>query len=210
MSKLGSHHPFGHLKHKLWPKERLGVKLAIWLPTTKVGNRPNFLVCKGRATYHWRALNEGYNFSSDLISIGGLHTKLWGPKFTGVPTLAISRLPLGSPGTKSHLDVGLVEKHIIYYKGEGDGFPQVRAVVSFVNPSYSWFVLASKVLQLCINHLYVGFVQVRMSNWCLSLFLVPSRSSSTPLYPSKWCEPESMPRLFVLPLFSIWTHIWIH
>jgi hypothetical protein len=29
MSKMGLHDPFGHLKHKLWPKERLGVKLAI-------------------------------------------------------------------------------------------------------------------------------------------------------------------------------------
>jgi hypothetical protein len=29
--------------------------------------------------------------------------------------------PLGSPGTKCHLDVGLVERH----RGEGDGFPQV-------------------------------------------------------------------------------------
>jgi len=27
MSKMGSHGPFGHLKHKSWPKERLGVKL---------------------------------------------------------------------------------------------------------------------------------------------------------------------------------------
>jgi hypothetical protein len=35
MSKMGSRCPFGHLKHKLWPKERPGVKLAIWLPTTK-------------------------------------------------------------------------------------------------------------------------------------------------------------------------------
>jgi hypothetical protein len=35
MSKMGSHEPFGHLQHKLWQKERLGVKLAIWLPTTK-------------------------------------------------------------------------------------------------------------------------------------------------------------------------------
>jgi len=26
---MGSHDPFGHLKHKLWPKEGLGVKLAI-------------------------------------------------------------------------------------------------------------------------------------------------------------------------------------
>jgi hypothetical protein len=35
MFKMGLHDPFGHLKHKLWPKEGLGVKLAIWLPTTK-------------------------------------------------------------------------------------------------------------------------------------------------------------------------------
>jgi hypothetical protein len=29
MSKMGSYDPFGHLKHKLWPKEGLGVKLTI-------------------------------------------------------------------------------------------------------------------------------------------------------------------------------------
>ncbi len=28
MSKMGSHDPFGHLKHKLWPKERSGVNDA--------------------------------------------------------------------------------------------------------------------------------------------------------------------------------------
>jgi hypothetical protein len=33
--KLGSHNTFGHLKHKLWPKERPVVKLAVWLLTTK-------------------------------------------------------------------------------------------------------------------------------------------------------------------------------
>jgi len=43
----------------------------------------------------------------------------------GVPTLAISKLPLGSIGTKSHLDVGLVERCRVYYKGEGGGFPEV-------------------------------------------------------------------------------------
>jgi len=30
-----SHDPFGHLKHKLWPKERPWIKLTVWLPTTK-------------------------------------------------------------------------------------------------------------------------------------------------------------------------------
>jgi hypothetical protein len=29
MFKRGSHDPFGHLKHKLWPKEKPGVKLAV-------------------------------------------------------------------------------------------------------------------------------------------------------------------------------------
>jgi len=41
----------------------------------------------------------------------------------------------GSPGTKCHLDVGLVERHKVYYKGEGGGFPQVRAMVSLVSLS---------------------------------------------------------------------------
>jgi len=51
----------------------------------------------------------------------------------GVLILGISGLPFGSPGTKCHLDMGLVERHKIYYKGEGGGFPQVRAMVSFVS-----------------------------------------------------------------------------
>jgi hypothetical protein len=40
----------------------------------KVGNRPDFLVFRWSATYRWKPLNEGYNFASNLIPIGGLHT----------------------------------------------------------------------------------------------------------------------------------------
>jgi hypothetical protein len=35
MFKMGSHHPFGHLKHKLWQKERLGVKTGNLTPYHK-------------------------------------------------------------------------------------------------------------------------------------------------------------------------------
>ncbi len=59
----------------------------------------------------------------------------------------------GVSGEKSHLDVGLVERSKVYYKGEGGGFPQVWAVVNLVCPCCPWFVLAPKVLQLCTNHL---------------------------------------------------------
>jgi hypothetical protein len=69
MSKMGSHDPFGHLKHKLWPK---------------VKNRPNFLMFMSLTTYYWKVLHEGYNFVLDLMSIGGLHTKLWALKIIRV------------------------------------------------------------------------------------------------------------------------------
>jgi hypothetical protein len=88
-----------------------------------------------RAAYHWKALDKGYNFALDLISIGGFHTKLWASKVAGVPTLGISRPPLRNPGTKCHLDASPVAKHRVYYKGEGGGFPQVWAMVSLVSSS---------------------------------------------------------------------------
>jgi hypothetical protein len=67
--------------------------------------------------------------------------------------MRISGLPLGSPETKSHLDVAPVERCKVYYKREGGGFPEVQAVVSLMNPSCPWLVLAPKVFQLCTNHL---------------------------------------------------------
>jgi hypothetical protein len=113
------------------------------------------------------------------------------------------------PGKKSHLDVGLVERYKIYYKGEGGGFPQVRAVVSLVCPCCSWLVLAPKVLQLCTNHLvWVVYRPVWVNKAC-QLFLVPSRTSNTPLYPSKCCELGSVPQLLHLPLSCTWIHFWV-
>jgi hypothetical protein len=100
------------LKRKCLKWSRM-THLDIWNTSCgqkKVGNRPNLLVFRWRATYLWKVINEGYNFASDLISIRGLHTKLWGLKIVGVPTLGISGLPFGSPMTKCHLDVGLVER----------------------------------------------------------------------------------------------------
>jgi len=124
----------------------------------KIRNHLDFLAWRWRATYHWKALDEEYNFFWDLISIRGMHAKLWGPKVTEVPILGISGLPFGSLGTKCHLDVGLMERHKIYYKGEGDGFPQVRAVVSLVSPSLPVFHPNTKVFRLCSNQLIVWFV----------------------------------------------------
>ncbi len=77
----------------------------------------------GSVTHRWKALDERYNFALDCIAIGDLLTKLWRFKVAGVPFGAIPGLPRGSPGKNSHLDVGFVESHRVYYKGEGGGFP---------------------------------------------------------------------------------------
>jgi len=115
----------------------------------------------------------------------------------------------GVSGEKSHLDVGCVASHRVYYKGEGGGFPQVWAVVSLVCPCYPWLVLAPKVFQLCTNHfVWVVCRPVWVSKAC-QIFLVPSQSSNTPFYPSKCCELGNVPRLLLLRLSSTWIHIWV-
>jgi len=45
---MASYEPFGHLQPKLWVKEGPGVKLAIWLPTTK----------SSESTRSWRLQEE--------------------------------------------------------------------------------------------------------------------------------------------------------
>ncbi len=65
-----------------------------------------------------------------------------------------------------------------------------------------WLILTPKVFQLCINHLVFGFVHVCVSNWCLSLFLVPSRSSSTPLYPQSATSQGACPDSLLFRYFQ--------
>jgi hypothetical protein len=205
MFKMGLHCSFKHLKHKLWPKEGPRVKLVVWLPTTKSQEST-------WSTWLQRACNipsERSWWELQLCFRSHLNQrfarKVMGSKVAGIPTWPISGLPFGSSGTKSHLDVASVKSHKVYYKGEGGGFPQVRAVVSLMCPCCWWFVLASKVLQLCTNHLVWVLCRPVWVDKACQLFLIPSRSSSTPLYPSKCCElgtcfDSSLFRCFLLGL----------
>jgi hypothetical protein len=112
----------------------------------------------------------------------------------------------GVLGEKNHLDVGSVASHREYYKGEGGGFPQVQVVVNLACPMAH---PSTKVAKLCTNHfVWVVCKPMWVSEAC-QLFLVPSRNSNTPLYPSKCCELGSVPRFLPLSLFSTWIHIWV-
>jgi hypothetical protein len=100
----------------------------------KVKNRPESDIVRWTATWRWKALEEGYKFGLDLVSIGGWGEKLWSPKVPGVQTRTISGLHFGNLGKKCHSDVASAGECKEYYMGEGGGFPRGRAVVSQVSP----------------------------------------------------------------------------
>jgi hypothetical protein len=67
-----------------------------------------------------------------------------------------------------------------------------------------WLVLATKVLQPCANQLAYWFC-IGLLDWasCLTLVLVPSRSSNMAFYPSKVLRTGSVPRDPNLSIASI-------
>ncbi len=161
--------------------------MPIWLPTIKSRESPQFPCVQ---------------VVSDFISIKGLHTKLWAPKVTRVPTLEISRFRFGNFGKKWHLDVGPLAMHIVYYKGESGSFPEVKVMVSLVSSCYSWLIHAPKCSYYTLTNLLFGLCR---SVWVIELFVnLPSPISELhriPL-PPKCYKRRSMPQLLFLPLFS--------
>jgi hypothetical protein len=166
MSKIGSHCSFRHLKHKLWP---------VWFPTTKSQKSTWFTWLQKACDISLERSQRELQLCFRLHLYWRSNRKVMGLSSHESPNLANFG---GSPGTKSHLDVASVESHIVYYKGEGGGFPQVRAMVSLVCPCCPWFILAPKVLQLCTNHFVLVLCRPVWVDKACQLFLVSSRSST--------------------------------
>jgi hypothetical protein len=164
----------------------------------KVGNHPDFLACRWHGTYHWKDLDEAYNFASYFTLIGGFHTKLWPPKVVGVKFRKF-----GSPGTKWHLSVGPMAKHKKYYKGEGGGFPPSSSRGEFyefmfargssVHQKFSNYALTNLLFGLCRSVWVIDLLVIRPS------FI--SELQHAPL-PSKCCEPRNTFQFLLLSLFS--------
>ncbi len=104
----------------------------------KVWNRPLPDIRFESATRRWKDLDEGYNFDSDLVPIRLFSRELWAPKVPGLQP-GYFRDNFGTPTWESRekepLDVASAESCREYYKGEGGGFPRVRAVVSQMSPN---------------------------------------------------------------------------
>jgi len=128
MSKMGSHDPFGQLKHELWPKEQPWIKLTIWLLATKSRESPRFPCMQVTCDIPL----ESFQWGLQLYFIFNLNQR-FSHKVVGDLILGISGLSLRSLETKWHLGASLVARHKEHYKREGGGFLQIRAMVSFMS-----------------------------------------------------------------------------
>jgi hypothetical protein len=178
---MGSHDPFGHLKHKLWLEERPRVKLAIWIPTTESRELTRCLACRWHATCRWKALDEGYNFALDLILIGGYSPaksrefqpwQFWDSHFE-----VLGQKAIWMRASQSGVEYNIWWKVVASLESGPWWVLWIR--------SHPWLVLAPRVFQLCTNHFVLVLCRfVEVIEAC-PLFVVPSRSSSMPFYPSK-------------------------
>jgi hypothetical protein len=129
------HWQFGHLQPKLWAKEGPGVKLAVWLPTIKsresTSSRRRLEECDTTLESSWRELQHWFKTCPNpSLGQGAMAVQSFGS-----PAGTLSGLHFGSPNKMCHSDVAFAISRREYYKGEGSGFPRVRAVVSLVCPS---------------------------------------------------------------------------
>jgi len=94
MFKMGLHDPFGHLKHKLLPKERSRVKLAIWLPTTKSRELTRFPYVQMACDKPLRSYRRGLQLCFKPHFNGRFTHKVMRPQNHGSPNFGNFGTPL--------------------------------------------------------------------------------------------------------------------
>ncbi len=177
MFKMGSHDPFGHLKHKLWSKERPEVKLTVWFPTIKleiwfpiIKLMVWLLTTKSQKSTQFPRIQVACDISLKSYRRGlqlcfRLHCnqrfawEVMGPQSCGNPSCA----NLGTPTWESwdkmpfwmwplwrDIKNTIREKVVASPKS---GFWWVLWV-----QGCSWFILTPKMLKLCTNQCVVWFV----------------------------------------------------
>jgi hypothetical protein len=132
-----------------------GVKLSIWLLTAKRQKSLWLFFVKWRATYHWKALDKGYNFaylnrrfSEEVMGFQSRESpnfKNFGTPNLGVPWQDDIWVLAPWLGTKN------IMRKVV-------GCPKFGLWWVLWVRVCPWFICAPKMLQLCINQLVVWFV----------------------------------------------------
>jgi hypothetical protein len=104
---------------QLWSKERPGIKLPIWLPTTKSRESTQFPYMQVACEIPLETSRQELQFCFRPHCNRRFTREVIGPQ-------SCERHNCGNFRTKIHLDVAHVESCRVYYKGEGDGYEPYR------------------------------------------------------------------------------------
>jgi hypothetical protein len=157
MSEMGSHDPFGHLKHKLWPKES---RESTRFPCVQVASDMSLESSRRGVQLSFRPRPNRSSAPKIIVSqsckthvLSDLGTPIWESQD--------KKNHLGVSGQKKPFGCHSGEWYKVYYMGEGGGFPRVRAVVSLESPRLFMACPSTKdVLENELTNLLVGLMHV--------------------------------------------------
>jgi len=158
MSKMASYDLIGHLKHKLWSKERSGIILislcagGVRHIVEKLSTRDIILL---QTSYWLEVWKQNYGPPKSCES------QLWEFRDSQLGVLGQNAIWMLVP--KSAIEYIIRGKVVASPKSEPWWVLWVRVC--------PWHILARKVIQLCINWLIVWFVQVHVNDWVIVILL---------------------------------------
>jgi hypothetical protein len=158
--------PYYTQQHNLWKNPRKDLDVA----TLALGSRPRWgglQGCRPRGTLRSHIMcSRECKVNSQMNS----HVGSWSPEWTS------------KSSKRNYRGQNSLSRKVLYIIGKLLKFRCL--VVNLVCPGCPWLVLAPKVLQLCTNHLMLVLCKSMWVREACHFFLIPSQSSSTPLYPS--------------------------
>jgi hypothetical protein len=206
---MGNAIPFGHLKHKLWSKEKLGVKLTIWLPTTKSHESIQFPYVQVACDISLKSSQPRLQLFFGPHCYQRFAHEVMHPQSCGSPSYGNFGIPTWESWDKKSFGMWSPWKGAQYtIRGKVAASPKFELWWVLWVRGRLWFVLTPKVLQLCTNHFVLVLCKFAWVIEAYQFFLVPSWNSSKPLYPSKVLRAkENAPTLYSSVVFSLDSHL---
>jgi hypothetical protein len=156
MPEMSLHDPFEHLKHKLWPKERPGVKLAIWLLTNKSQESPWFPCMRVACHISLERSRQGLQFFfRPHLNQRFAHKVMKAPKSRKTQLWEFQDSHLGVPGQNAIWMWASWRGTKYTIRGKVVASPKSGLWWVLWVRVCPWLVLALKVLKLCTNQLVV-------------------------------------------------------
>jgi hypothetical protein len=157
---MGLLDPFGHLKHKLWPKERPWVKIVIWLPTIKSEESTRFFIMKVSCNIPLESSWQGLKLFFKPHRNQRYAHEVMGPQSCKNPNFG----NLEVPGQNAIWMWASWRSTKYIIRGKVVASPKSGPWWVLWVQICPWWVLTPKVPKLCTNQLVVWFVQICVSD----------------------------------------------